>query len=251
MTPTLSRTGPTAVLLVAMLAAFPAAAPASHSGGAHWQRSSNPFTVQLGDNVSATWDPHLLIAAADWSVSSVLDTVVVAGGGRPRTCPATAGRIEVCSASYGSTGWLALQQLWVGGGHITQATIKLNDTYLGSAPYNTSAFRQYILCHSIGKTLGLDDQEPPAGSCMGISEVNEHPNAHDYEELEAIYAHLDLLLALRSERRMPPAMSQIDFRTPAQWGRLVHVAENGRGAIYELDFGDGRKVVTLVLAARE
>jgi hypothetical protein len=238
----------TVVLLAVALAAFPVAVSASHSGTYHWARSSNPFTVRLGDNVSATWDPNLLVAASDWSASSVLDTVVVAGGTRPRTCAPTAGRVEICSSTYGTTGWLALLQVWVSGGHLTQATIKLNDTYIGSPPYNTSTFRQYILCHHIGHALGLDDQEPPLGSCMGGSQVNEHPNAHDYEELEDIYAHLDLPFAA-SATRTPPAMNQIDFQGRGQWGKLIEASEDGRTAVYELDFGGGHKVLTRVVWA--
>ena len=47
-----------------------------------------------------TTNPHLQIAATDWSVSSVLDTVVVAGGTRPRTCQPTNGRVEICNSTY-------------------------------------------------------------------------------------------------------------------------------------------------------
>jgi hypothetical protein len=47
-----------AVLLA--LAAFSPAAQANHSWGKyHWARTSNPFTLQLADNVSPTWDDHL------------------------------------------------------------------------------------------------------------------------------------------------------------------------------------------------
>src|ERR671911_986053 len=67
-----------AVLLV--LVAYSPAAQAHHSWGKyHWARTSNPFTLQLGDNVSASWDPLLARASSDWGRSSVLDTVVVSG----------------------------------------------------------------------------------------------------------------------------------------------------------------------------
>ena len=72
----------------------------------HWARSSNPFTLRLGDNVSSAWDSYLQTASSDWSVSNVLDTTIVAGATTPRTCRAASGRIEVCNATYGSTGWL-------------------------------------------------------------------------------------------------------------------------------------------------
>lgn len=234
------------VLLAVALAAFPAVSAASHSGTYHWPRTSNPFTVLLGDNVSSLWDPHLQIAAFDWSVSSVLDTVVVAGGTRPNLCRPTNGRVEICNSAYGNTGWLATLQVWVNADHITQATIKLNDTYLGSPPYKTSAFRQYLLCRYIGLTLGLDDQEPPLGSCMTITELNEHPNAHDYEELDAIYAHIPF-----AAPDQDGATGPTDFRGRDQWGRLLQVSKDGRTAVYELDFGGGHKVLTSVVWAEQ
>ena len=53
---------------------------ANHSwGGYHWARTSNPFTLKLGDNLTAPWDQSLATASADWSLSSVLDTTIVIG----------------------------------------------------------------------------------------------------------------------------------------------------------------------------
>ena len=60
-----------------------------------------------------------------------------AGRVRPAVNP-TAGRMEVCNGSYGSTGWLGIAQIWLtSGSHITQATTKLNDTYFDTPAYNT------------------------------------------------------------------------------------------------------------------
>src|SRR5262245_13693975 len=108
---------------------------ASHSwGGYHWARTANPFTIKLGDNVSPAWDPFLATASYDWSKGSpnwpdVLDTTVVPGQATPRNCRPTSGRVEVCNATYGSNGWLGVAQIWLSGGHITQGTVKINDTY--------------------------------------------------------------------------------------------------------------------------
>ena len=44
------------VLAAVALAAVPA--NASHSwANYHWARTSNPFTLNLGDNVGGAWDP--------------------------------------------------------------------------------------------------------------------------------------------------------------------------------------------------
>jgi hypothetical protein len=49
---------------VLALVAFPTSALANHSwGNYHWARTSNPFTVKMGDNVSGAWDSMLGIAA--------------------------------------------------------------------------------------------------------------------------------------------------------------------------------------------
>ena len=138
-------------------------ASANHSwNGYHWARTSNPFTVQLGDNVSGAWDSMLRTASSDWSASNVLDTNVVAGGTRPKPCKATLGRVEVCSGSYGNTGWLGVAQIWLtSGSHIVQGTVKNNDYYFGSSSYqyNNTAEMQHVICQEIGHTFGLDHQE--------------------------------------------------------------------------------------------
>ncbi len=95
------------VLLLSAFAAAVLAAPATanHSwGNYHWARTSNTFTLKLGDNVSSAWDAYLGEASTDWSKSSVLDTVIVAGSTNPRRCAATNGRVQVCNATYGNNG---------------------------------------------------------------------------------------------------------------------------------------------------
>jgi hypothetical protein len=252
------------VLAVLALVAFATAATASHSWGPyHWARQSNPFTVKLGDNCTSTWDPYLAEASSDWSASSVLNTTVVAGGTRPKPCRATDGRVEVCNASYGNNGWLGIAQIWITGGeHITQGVVKLNDYYHNNAPYNQPAWRRTVMCQEIGHTFGLDHQDENfnngnLGSCMDYTSdpdgppSNEHPNSHDYAQLEAIYAHLDSTttvksIVTRAQGDMPPAMGEIDFAGPAQWGKLIALSRDGGQAVFELDFGHGNRVVTFV-----
>lgn len=244
--------------------AFAAVPGADHSWGSyHWARTSNPFTLQLGDNVSSTWDAHLGTASSDWSLSTVLNTTVVAGGTDPKKCRPTSGRVEVCAERYGRTRWLGVAQIWVSGSHITQAVSKMNNTYFNSAPYNTAAWRQYVMCQEVGHTFGLDHQDEifdnaNLGSCMDYTNdpdgppSNEHPNGHDYDQLEAIYAHVDSATTVSNAaatRGMPPAMSQMDLEGPGQWGRLIRVSRDGRLALYELDFGRGFRVFTFVIWA--
>src|SRR5262245_21978142 len=75
------------ILAVSIFAAFTFVASANHSwNGYHWARTSNPFTLKLGDNVSSAWDPILATTSSDWSQSTVLNTTIVAGGTSPRSC---------------------------------------------------------------------------------------------------------------------------------------------------------------------
>ena len=197
------------VLLVVVLAmtavALSTNASANHSwNGYHWARTANPFSLQLGDNVSGAWDNMLRTASSDWSKSNVLDTTVVAGRTRPKNCRPTSGRVEVCSASFGNNGWLGVAQIWISGGtHITQGTVKNNDYYFGSSTYqyNNTAEMQHVICQEIGHTFGLDHQSTSGASlntCMDYyhntsasDTKSTQPNQHDYDELATIYAHLD------------------------------------------------------------
>jgi len=242
---------------------LPGALLATHSwGGYHWARTSNPFTLKLGDNVSAAWDSHLQTTSDDWSFSDVLDTVIVAGLANPKNCRATSGRVEVCNSKYGNNGWLGIAQIWISGKHITQGIVKVNDTYFSTAKYNTTAWRNLVMCQEVGHTLGLDHQDEnfnntPLGTCMDYSndpEPNQHPNSHDYDQLRAIYDHLDSTTTLDTSAaaaKMPPAMGLIDFDSPGQWGRLVKGSPERGTSIYELDFGGGHKIFTFVTWVRE
>lgn len=253
-----------AVAVIALLA-IPSAALANHSwANYHWARTSNPFTVKLGDNVASKWDSFLSQASSDWSKSNVLDTTIVNGATKPKSCRPTSGQVEVCSARYGNTGWLGVAQIWASGDHITQGTVKLNDYYHDSAPYNQPEWRALVTCQEVGHTFGLDHQDENVnnanlGTCMDYTNnplgppSNEHPNKHDYDQLATIYSHLDSTntVAAATFGEAPSAMNEIDFSGPGQWGRLVAMSEDGGQAVFELDFGGGHRVVTFVTWTNE
>lgn len=251
---------------VILISAFLASVvQADHSwGGYHWARTSNPFTLKLGDNLSSNWDPYLGITSSDWSVSSVLDTTIVSGGTAARRCRPTSGRVEVCNYKYGNNGWLGLAQIWVSGSHITQGVTKVNDTYFNRVQYNTPAWKNLVMCQEVGHTLGLDHQDEdfnnsPLGTCMDYTSdpvPNQHPNQHDYDELAAIYEHLDGFTTLRSGIQklplglsIPRGMLNIDFENRSEWGKELR--NNKRVALYERDFGGGHKLFTFIILAQE
>jgi hypothetical protein len=254
-----------AALLV--LAAIPAITFANHLwGGYHWARTSNPFTLKLGDNVTSAWDSYLSEASVDWTASSVLNTTIVTGGTTPRQCKPTAGRIEICNDKYGFNGWLGIAQIWISGNHITQAIAKMNDSYFNTASYNKPEWRRLVMCQEIAHGFGLDHQDEDfgngnLGTCMDYTNTplgppsNEHPNSHDYTQLESLYAHTDSTTTVGQAlpAGVPPAMSQIVLSGVNQWGPAVRSIKNGRGlaTMHELDFGNGNKVITHVFWALE
>ena len=252
----------TVLLILSSFAAFPALAEATHSwGGYHWARTSSSFTLKLGDNVSSAWDSYLATTSSDWSLSTVLDTTIVAGGASSdvRRCRPTSGRVEVCNTTYGNNGWLGVAQIWISGSHITQGTVKVNDTYFNTSPYNTPAWKNLVMCQEVGHTMGLAHQDenfstPNLNTCMDYTNnpaSNQHPNLHDYDELVIIYSHLDSTTTAKQALtgKMPPAMTDIDLGGPAQWGKLIHSSHGGWKELYELDFGGGHKVFTHVIWA--
>jgi hypothetical protein len=235
--------------------AIPLTLTASHSwGGYHWGRTQNPFTVKLGDNVSTQWDSYLGTTSSDWSKSTVLDTAIVAGGSTKKTCSASSGRVEVCNGKYGYNGWLGVARIWISGQHITQGTVRVNDSYFNSATYNTPAWRNLVMCQEVGHTFGLDHQDenfdnPNLGTCMDYTSnptTNQHPNQHDYDELVIIYSHLDSTTTVDQTAQLPSAMTEPAFDNQSEWGRLVSESRDHGKSVYELDFGGGKKIYTFV-----
>ena len=243
-------------MAVLIVAGFATVAYANHSwGGYHWARTANPFTLKLGDNVSAIWDASLVSASSDWSLSNVLDTAIVSGGTNPKNCRPKAGRIEVCNSKYGNNGWLGLASVWVSGTHITQASAKLNDTYFNTPTYNTAAWRNLVMCQEIAHGFGLDHQDeifdnPNLRTCMDYTNdpsTNQHPNQHDYDMLEEIYAHLDSTTIGQATQK--GAAPELDLSEPGSWGREVRHSADGRNSLFERDLGDGNKVFTFIIWA--
>jgi hypothetical protein len=241
----------TALLAVA-ISALPSLALGSHSwGGYHWARTSNPFTLKVGDNVRSNWDTYLRTTNSDWSQSTVLDLTTVPGAAKGRNCRPSAGRVEVCNAAYGNNGWLGIAQIWItGGSHITQGSVRVNDTYFNTSSYNTPAWRNLVMCQEVGHTLGLDHQDenftnPNLGTCMDYTNnpgTNQHPNTHDYEELEIIYGHADSTTTVGSITN--------GFGNASGWGQLVSSSASSQSSIYRLDLGNGQSVLTHVIWAQ-
>ncbi len=244
-----------AVIIIVGVFSWGITASAEHSwGNYHWARTDNPFTLALGDNVTSVWDNYLETASSDWSLSNVLDTAIVESSAG-RNCKATKGRAEVCNSKYGRNGWLGIASIWISGSHITQGTVKLNDTYFNTSTYNKPEWRNMVMCQEVGHIFGLDHQDEnfnntPLGTCMDYSNdptLNQHPNQHDYDMLDEIYAHLDTtstLAVISAAKGL-----DVDSDDPRSWGRETRRSDNRRHSVFEQDLGNGEKIIRHVIWA--
>jgi len=228
-------------------------ASAAHSwNNYHWARTSNPFPLQVGDNVSSVWDAQYAASNADWTASSVLDVAPVAGSARKR-CSMTAGTVQVCNSSYGNNGWLGLATINLSGGtHITQGSAKLNDTYFSTATYNNPNEKLHVMCQEVGHTFGLghtSEDGSTQNTCMdyfsntganATSTVSTHPNQHDYDMLASVYQHLDATSTLASSTATSAGMAG---RSDARPFRARRIDRGNHTEIVE-DFSDGTTRIT-------
>lgn len=243
------------LLTVFALVALAAPARANHAWGSyHWARKSNPFTIKVIDSMTPDWDDNLDAANSDWDRSTVLNVVEDGADDSTRIrkrCAAVSGKVRSCNAAYGNNGWLGLAQIWTSGSHIVQGTAKMNDSYLASSRY-TEINRQHVICQEIGHDWGLGHQDESGAdlnTCMDYADAldNPDPNAHDYQQLETMYSHLD---STNTAASLPADVARAELNTPAQWGKLIR-GQAGRGvALYVRDFGGGFQVFTHVTWAK-
>ena len=191
-----------AALIGVSLAALGGGVMADHSwGDYHWARTTNSFTLTIVNSTTTDWDPYVTRAVADWSDSNRLNMVQSEGTTADRDrrqCRTPEGAVRICNQDYGNTGWLGVAGISINtDGHIVTGYTKLNDTYFSQSYYNTPAWKQSVTCQELGHNVGLDHQDEDFDntslfSCMDYQDPPyQYPNAHDYEQLEAIYAHPD------------------------------------------------------------
>lgn len=243
-----------AALVVSAVGAPPADATNSW-GDYHWARTANPFTLQLQSKLTKTdWQAYLGTVSTDWSASAVLNTSVVAGSTKGG-CKAVSGQASVCNSKYGFNGWLGLATIWISGTHITAGTVKVNDTYFNTSYYNNASAKRHVLCQEVGHTLGLDHQHlidlGGGVTCMNdtaglFDPAYVSPNAHDYDELALIYAHLDDTTTVGPSSATTGAGvgAGDDEDAVPPWAGPQH------GSTFVKDLGGGRRLVTHVFWAK-
>lgn len=247
---------------------FPINSFATHSwGGYHWARTANPFTLRVVDSNTADWQSYFNTSNSDWNSSSVLNISAEQGdesSNARRRCVMITGKIHSCNSAYGNNGWLGLASINITGGvHITQGSSKMNDTYFTTSTYNNPNERLHVMCQEIGHTFGLDHQSTDGSSqnsCMDYfsntganagSTLSTHPNAHDYDQLASIYAHLDSTTTIASIFSLRIPADEEVTNDSRSWGRLVSQTPDGRSSVYEREISNGTKTVTHVYWTEE
>jgi hypothetical protein len=266
-----------ALLSCAVIAVGPALA--NHSwGNYHWARTSNPLKLDVMTAVTSQWTSSVGTSISDWEQSNALTlTGKTATGVNTKKCSAIPGKVLVCNAAYGQRGWLGIASIWANGNHITQATTKLNDSYHNNPPYNTAPWRALVACQEIGHDFGLAHQneqfDPPnLGSCMDYTNDpdgggaygpnNMHPNAHDFDQLAQIYAHLDstntsatqttnFAMRVPGQKLSPAAEDNEAGDSPAEWGAAVHYDGKGRPDVFVKQLAKGKKITHVFWALGE
>lgn len=187
-----------AILGLAAVATAALTANAGHSwGNYHWGRTTQNFPLQVIDSNTPDWDGELAQTLSDWSQSTAFNLAITGADDSTRVrkqCRAVTGKIRSCNASYGYNGWLGLASINISGDHITKGVAKMNDSY--STQLADQNERDHVMCQEIGHLFGLghtSEDGSSQGTCMdySTSPASTRPNAHDYEQLETIYAHLD------------------------------------------------------------
>jgi len=257
-----------AVSVGLLIAAVSTSSQATHSwGGYHWARTANPFILKLGNNLTAAdWRAHLAQTSQDWNSGHTPVQTSIVNGTANKRCSMVAGTTQVCNGTYGNNGWLGLASINITGGtHITQGSAKMNDTYFNTATYNNPNEKLHVMCQEVAHTFGLDHQSTNGTSqntCMDYfsntganagSTLSTKPNAHDFDELNIIYAHLDststvaqIAAEVAAMHQGPGAAHRDIGDDPNSWGQLVRQSANGRSSTYERENADGSRNVTHV-----
>ena len=255
--------------------------------------TTSAWTSILG---SANDDWNLLVGPEPEDTETPLHTAVGSSDeNTSSSCDPVGGRVEVCNGLYGTgTGWLGIASIWVKrgrSGHIVQGVVKLNDSFFILDWYNIDPiWREFVMCQELGHTLGLDHRNSTFdginnGTCMdytyapnggegsfidnkgeevffdggGVSNLS--PDAHDYETLVAIYAHLNPTDGEggsgkgggggggNKKPKKADAGVDIDLNNPAEWGQAVQRDALGRNSLFERTLPNGQVLITHVLWA--
>jgi len=237
-------------------------------GSYRWKEK--PLTLEIVDNTTTDhhwWMGHLETANNDWDHGGTPERAgwatedaveIFRSSGMNTACNPVSGNVQVCNDNYGNTGWLGIAQIWISRGknkYIVAGVAKMNDFYHDKSPYYSDSWRQLVMCQEVAHTFGLDHQDESfdntnLGTCMDYTSNpsgNEHPNQHDYDQLEMMYtpSSEEEPDGKTCNPKSPKCQgADVPLETPGDWGRLV--SGHGGIEIYEKELANGFRVITHV-----
>jgi hypothetical protein len=120
-----------------------------------WKNEGSGLTLEVVNALDDTWQDEFAQAVSDWDGGDPDSmTLTVTRGEVDYSCKEQDGVLKVCSANFGDTGWLGINNLLFieSTGEIISSVAKMNEYYLRNADDNT---RFYTMCHEQGHGYGL------------------------------------------------------------------------------------------------
>eukprot|EP00980_Cylindrotheca_fusiformis_P013443 scaffold3437_cov113-Cylindrotheca_fusiformis.AAC.10 len=154
------------------------------------------LTLEIVSLLDPGWQGEFEAAVRAWDNGDP-DVVTLTTSRRSANDPCTMsqGIMKVCNQDYGSTGWLGINEIVIGGTDgktIRSSLAKMNDHYLGSAK---GAERAYTMCHELGHGFGLPHTDESftnrdLGNCMDYTNTPENnllPGRVNFLRLQEMY----------------------------------------------------------------
>jgi hypothetical protein len=159
------------------------AVEAEHDLGYKWGGNRVGSLTVYDNTTTPALTQTVATAVANWNASSVVEMSIVREPG-----PCQYGRhrnaVTVCEYTSDVGCWVGVANIAYGkNNQIQQAHVGLQFECDG-VPHDSS-FLLLAACQEIGHVLGLDHPHDGEPTCMNSSA--SFPNAHDFEQLEAIY----------------------------------------------------------------
>lgn len=225
----------------------------------HWPRYSTPGIINLHDSSGRpNWTSYFQQQISNWQEDDLLKFNLIASDPSEH-CYLYPESANVCIVDDSTDGMAyGMYLYWAETGHIVTAGYVLNDYYLNNpeSPYSTHAWRNKMLCSTIGYMIGAPNryQLPIKNTtCMEAAwnfdniPNQQQPDRTDLDNIKtAYYGHDDVPGSSAVSYKVSEAN---EYFQKKQFGRRVGRSEDGLMEIYTRNLGDGFIMHTQVIQA--